>query len=95
MLLRLEGAVLDAILLATTLTHRAHRVPATALPAVGMEVGSAAPPPAQEVGLVGGAAPPPHQEVGLVGLRLLPLCGLLVGPRLLPLDGHALTNFLG
>lgn len=95
MLLRLEGTIPDASLLAATLTRCAPRVPTTALPAVGMEVGGIAPPPLQEVGLVGSTAPPPHHVVGLVGLCLLPLGGLLPGPQLLPLDGRALTSFLG
>ena len=94
MLPRLAVAVLDASLLATTHKHCAPRVPVTTLPAVGMEDGSVAPPPHQEVGLVRGAALPPHREVGLVGLRLLPLGVLLAGLRLLLLVGRARTSFL-
>lgn len=93
-LLLLATVIPDANLLATPI-HRAPRVPATSLPAVGVADGGAAPPLLPRVDLVGNVAPPPHHVVGLVGPRLLPLGVLLASPRLLPLVGRTQTSSLG
>ena len=95
LMLRPLAAAAPVASLLATLKHRAPRVPATALLAVGAEDGGTALFLRLGVALAGIVAPLPHPVVGLDGRRLLLLGVLLAGLRLLLLVRRARINFPG